>query len=476
MSNHDILHAFINGQWVRPTGTEMMPICNPANEEVIGQLHLGRSEDVDMAVQAAGKAFIHFGQTSKADRLDLLHRLRVETEKRMEDMAQAMRLEMGAPIDFARAYQADAALGHLDGFISALRAQDARQTLDNGDVLLHEPIGVVGLITPWNWPINQIALKVLPALATGCTMVLKPSEYTPVSAQIYAEIIEAAGYPAGVFNMIHGTGLGVGEAISSHPDIQMVSFTGSTRAGVSIATQAAPTIKKVTLELGGKSPNLLFADADLDKAIPQALEECFLNTGQSCDAPTRLLVERAIYDEVCARAAEGANQTKVGDPASEGNHLGPLFDKIQFDRVQDAIQAGLDEGARLVAGGLGRPEGYEKGWYVKPTVFVDVHNDMHIAQHEIFGPVLVIIPFDSEDEAITIANDTPYGLAGFVQTSDREKAERVAAKLRVGAVHINGGVYQYGSPFGGYKASGNGREGGIWGLEDFQEIKTLHYG
>ena len=476
MSTHDILHAFINGQWVRPAGDQMMPICNPANEEVIGQLHLGTPSDVDTAVRAANDAFAHFGQTSKEERLDLLARLRVETEKRMEDMAQAMRLEMGAPIDFARAYQADAALGHLDGFITALRQQSSRQTLDNGDILVHEPIGVVGLITPWNWPINQIALKVLPALATGCTMILKPSEYTPLSAQIYAEIIDAAGYPAGVFNMIHGTGQEVGQAISSHRDIQMVSFTGSTRAGVNIATQAAPTIKKVTLELGGKSPNLLFADADLDSAIPQALAECFLNTGQSCDAPTRLLVERSIYDEVCRRAAEGADNTKVGDPSLEGDHLGPLFDKIQFDRVQDGIKAGIEEGARLIAGGLGKPDGFDKGWYVKPTVFADVRNDMHIAQHEIFGPVLVIIPFDTEEEAIEIANDTPYGLAGFVQTSDRDKAERVAAKLRVGAVHINGGAYQYGSPFGGYKASGNGREGGIWGLEDFQDLKTLHFG
>jgi aldehyde dehydrogenase (NAD+) len=317
-------------------------------------------------------------------------------------------------------------------------------------------------------------LKVLPALATGCTCILKPSEHTPISAMIYAEILNEAGYPKGVFNLINGEGPVVGAALSRHPDIQMMSFTGSTRAGTAVTCDAADTVKRVTLELGGKSPNLVFADCDLEERVNASVEECMFNTGQSCDAPTRLLVERACYDDVVRIAKRAAEETNVGDPADEGDHIGPLFDKIQYERVQRMIKVGIDEGATLLAGGMGKPEGVDKGWFVKPTIFSDVSNDMRIAQEEIFGPVLVIIPFEDESEAIAIANDTPYGLAAYLQTGDTERKERVAARLKAGAVHINGAGIEYGTPFGGYKQSGNGREGGLMGLEDYLETKTLH--
>ena len=342
--------------------------------------------------------------------------------------------------------------------------------------LVSEAIGVCGLITPWNWPINQIALKVIPALATGSTCILKPSEYTPISAAVYTGIIHEAGYPPGVFNLVNGDGPTVGAALARHPDIQMVSFTGSTRAGTDVARNAAATVKRVTLELGGKSPNLVFADCDIEARITASVQECFYNTGQSCDAPTRMLVERACYDEALAIAKRAAQATEIGDPASEGDHIGPLFDEIQYARVQAMIQVGIDEGARLLIGGPGKPEGFSTGWFVRPTIFCDVHNQMRIAQEEIFGPVLVIIPFEDENEAVRLANDTPYGLAAYLQTGDADRANRIAARLRAGAVHINGGAYNYGSPFGGYKHSGSGREGGLWGLEDYQEIKTLHWG
>jgi aldehyde dehydrogenase (NAD+) len=348
--------------------------------------------------------------------------------------------------------------------------------LDNGDTLLREPIGVCGLITPWNWPINQIALKVVPALATGCTCVLKPSEYTPLSAMLYAEMLAEAGVPPGVFNLIQGDEAGAGAALSAHPDVAMISFTGSTRAGVAVTRAAVPTVKRVTLELGGKSPNLVFADCDLDAQVAASVRECMYNSGQSCDAPTRLLVERAVYDRACAVAQETAEAIATGDPSEEGDHIGPLFDKVQYERVQALIEAGLAEGARLLTGGPGRPAGHETGWYVRPTIFADVSNDMRIAREEIFGPVLVILPFETEQDAIEIANDTPYGLAAYLQTGDPARAERVARRLQAGAVHINGGALNYGSPFGGYKQSGNGREGGVYGLEDYQELKTLHFG
>jgi aldehyde dehydrogenase (NAD+) len=470
----NLLKFYIGGQWVAPASDATIPVLNPATEAQIGSVAMGNAADVDKAVAAAKAAFESFSQTSKADRLALLHRLKTVTEKRIEDLAQAMRMEMGAPISMARDAQADAAVGHLQGFIDALETLEERTTLANGDVLMREPIGVCGLITPWNWPMNQIALKVVPALATGCTCVLKPSEHTPVSAMVYAEIIHEAGYPAGVFNLVNGDGINVGSALSRHPDVQMMSFTGSTRAGTAVTRDAAETVKRVTLELGGKSPNLVFTDCNLEERVTASVDECMFNTGQSCDAPTRLLVERSCYDEVLKIAKHAAEATAVGDPAQTGDHIGPLFDRIQYERVQAMIQKGLDEGATLLAGGLGKPEGFETGWYVKPTIFADVSNEMAVAQEEIFGPVLVIIPFEDEADAIAIANDTPYGLAAYLQTGSPARAERVSSRLRAGAIHINGGGFNYGSPFGGYKQSGNGREGGLMGLEDYLETKTLH--
>jgi len=465
---------YINGEWVTPLSTQTMPVMNPATEAIIGTVALGNAADVDRAVAAASAAFDSYSQTSKDERMALLKKVKTITEARFEDLAQAMRMEMGAPITMSRNAQADAAVGHLQGFIDALQSLEERTTLTNGDVLVREPIGVCGLITPWNWPMNQIALKVLPALATGCTCILKPSEHTPISAMIYAEILHEAGYPAGVFNLVHGEGPVVGSAMSAHPDIQMMSFTGSTRAGTAVTRDAAATVKRVTLELGGKSPNLVFADCDLETRVSASVDECMFNTGQSCDAPTRLLVERSCYEDAVRIAKQAAENTVVGNPEDEGDHIGPLFDKIQFDRVQAMIKFGIEEGATLLAGGPGKPEGYDTGWFVKPTIFSDVTNDMRIAREEIFGPVLVIIPFDDEAEAIKIANDTPYGLAAYLQTGNPERAARVAARLRAGAVHINGAGIEYGSPFGGYKQSGNGREGGMMGLEDYLETKTLH--
>ena len=470
----NLLKFYINGEWVAPLSDATMPVLNPATEKQIGTVALGNEADVDRAVAAASNAFEEFSQTSKDGRLALLRKVRAITEARMEELAQAMRMEMGAPITMSRDVQADAAVGHLDGFITALEELEERLKLANGDIMVREPIGVCGLITPWNWPVNQVTLKVLPALAAGCCAVLKPSEHTPVSAMIYTEILHEAGYPAGAFNLINGEGPVVGAAMSRHPDIQMMSFTGSTRAGSAITHDAADTVKRVTLELGGKSPNLVFADCNLKERVTASVDECMFNTGQSCDAPTRLLVERSCYDEVLKIAKQAANDTMVGNPELEGGHIGPLFDQIQFDRVQAMIKVGIDEGANLLAGGLGKPEGHETGWFVKPTIFSDVSNDMRIAREEIFGPVLVIIPFEDEADAISIANDTPYGLAAFLQTGNAERAERVASKLRAGAVHVNGGGIEYGTPFGGYKQSGNGREGGMMGLEDYLETKTLH--
>ena len=465
---------YINGKWVKPNSTKTMAVLNPATEDLIGEIILGNSEDVDIAVSAAKNAFNSFSKTSKNDRLELLNKIRQISEKRFEDLANAMTSEMGAPHRMAREAQADAAIGHLDGFIDALKKHEEKIVLSNTDVLLKEPIGVCGLITPWNWPINQITLKVLPVIATGCTCILKPSEHTPLSAMVYAEILDEAGVPDGVFNLVHGDGEGVGVSMSRHPDIEMMSFTGSKRGGKSVTIESAETVKKVTLELGGKSPNIVFADCDLEEKVKDSVNECMFNTGQSCDAPTRLLVEKKCYDEVIDIAKKTAEEIKVGDPTLDGDHLGPLFDKIQFDRVQNMIQVGIDEGANLLVGGLGKPDGHEKGWFVKPTIFSDVNNNMRVAQEEIFGPVLVIIPFDDEDEAIRIANDTPYGLAAYLQTGDKERAERVSRQLRAGGVHVNGGGYNYGSPFGGYKESGNGREGGDMGLEDYLETKALH--
>lgn len=472
MSN--LMKYYIGGKWVDPISGNRMDVVNPANEETIGTILLATREDVNKAVAAAKAAFESYARAPKEDRLACLERLLAISKDRTADIARAISTEMGAPMTMALRQQADVLVGHLQGFIDALKAQPERETLANGDVLTREPIGVCGLITPWNWPMNQITLKVLPALAAGCTCVLKPSEFTPLSATLYAEMLHDAGFPPGSFNMIQGDGPTAGAALSRHPDIDMMSFTGSTRAGIAVTRDAADTVKRVTLELGGKSPNIVFADCDLEKRVTASIRGCFNNSGQSCNAPTRLLVERSCYDRVL-EIAEGAGRAQaVGDPAEEGHHIGPLVSRIQFGRVQALIEKGIEEGARLLCGGAGKPEGFEKGYYVKPTIFADVDNQMTIARQEIFGPVLAIIPFETEEEAIEIANDTPYGLAAYIQTGDAARAERVASRLRAGAVHINGGALNYGSPFGGFKQSGNGREGGMLGLEDYQEVKTLH--
>ena len=470
----NLKNFYINGKWVAPLSSDSMPILNPATEEKIGTLPLGNKSDVDRAVSAAKSAFESFSQTSKADRLDLLKQVKKLTERRFEDLAQAMLTEMGTPITFSRDSQADAAIGHLNGFIQALEQLEDQTILPSGDILVREPIGVCGLITPWNWPVNQVVLKVLPALATGCCCVLKPSEHTPMSAMIYAEILHEAGYPAGVFNLVNGEGPVVGSAMSQHQDIQMMSFTGSTRAGTSVVREAAETVKRVTLELGGKSPNIVFSDCNLEDQIAYSVKECMSNTGQSCDAPTRLLVEQTCYDSVLQIAKSVAEDLKVGDPRDENTEIGPLFDKIQFERVQAMIEVGINEGCRVLTGGLGKPNGLNTGWFVKPTIFCDANNNMRVAREEIFGPVLVIIPFQNETEVIEIANDTPYGLASFLQSGDSERAKRVAKKLKAGSVHLNGAAIEYGTPFGGFKQSGNGREGGLMGLEDYLETKSLH--
>lgn len=468
----DINRFYINGAWVAAQGGQTMPILNPATNSQIGILTLGDAADVDRAVAAAKSAFESWGFTPKAERRAFLARLLAISEEREEEMAQAITAEMGAPITLSREQQAASGTGHLRAFLDAIDAVEEEKTLPNGDIISYEPIGVCGLITPWNWPINQIALKVIPALATGNTCVLKPSEHTPLSARLYAEMIHEAGFPKGVFNLVFGDGPTVGSALSRHPDIAMMSFTGSTRAGISVTRNAAENVKRVALELGGKSPNIIFADADIEARVPEGVFECFSNTGQSCNAPTRMLVERSVYDRAVTLAAQAARSQAVGDPLKEGDHIGPLFDQVQYDRVQAMIQKGLDEGARLVVGGTGKPDGFETGWYVKPTLFADVTNGMAIAQQEIFGPVLVMIPFDSEDDAVAIANDTPFGLDAYVSTADEARALRVVRRLRAGGIHINGRATDYGSPFGGFKHSGNGREGGAHGLAEFYEVKV----
>ena len=464
---------YIDGQWVAPQSSKKMPVVNPATEEVIGEVILGNEEDVNIAVKAAKNAFMSFSNASKEERMNILKNIRKISEEKFDDLADAMTMEMGAPRKMSREAQADAAIGHLDGFISALEKHEEKIELSNTDILLKEPIGVCGLITPWNWPINQITLKVLPVIATGCTCILKPSEHTPLSAMVYAEILDKAGVPAGVFNLVHGDGEGVGIAMSRHPDIEMMSFTGSKRGGKSVTIESAETVKKVTLELVGKSPNLVFADCDLEEKVTASVNECMFNTGQSCDAPTRLLVEKKCYDEVVTIAKKAAEEIKVGDPQEDGDHLGPLFDKIQFDRVQNMIQVGIDEGAELLVGGLGKPEGLEKGWFTKPTIFINVNNSMRVAQEEIFGPVIAVTKFKDEAEALEIANDTEYGLYGYVSSGDVEHAKEVANRIRAGSIAINGAGADFTTPFGGYKQSGNGREWGIFGFEEFLEVKAV---
>lgn len=473
MSVKDLRKFFIDGEWVGPISANDHAVENPATEETVATISFGTKQDVDRAVTAARRAFESYSQTPVAERIDLLETILAIYKKRYDEMAWAISTEMGAPISMSKAAQAAVGVGHIEGFLEALREFPMREELSNGNTVLREPVGVCGLITPWNWPVNQIALKVIPALAAGCTMVLKPSELTPLSAHIYAEILAEAGVPKGVFNLVNGEGAVVGAALSRHPDVNMMSFTGSTRGGTAVLIDSAPLIKRVTLELGGKSPNLIFADADVEDAVTRGVGMCFYNTGQSCDAPTRMLVERSVYDRAVDAAKAAGQAHAVGDPGTEGDHLGPLVSRVQFDKVQGLIEAGVREGATLLCGGLGKPEGLNKGHFVRPTIFANVSNDMTIAREEIFGPVLSMIPFDNEDDAVRIANETAYGLAAYIETGDPERAERVARRLRAGQVKIKGTECSYGSPFGGYKASGLGREGGRYGLEDFLEVKAI---
>jgi aldehyde dehydrogenase (NAD+) len=429
---------------------------------------------VERAVQAARAAFDGYSTMPLERRLALVEKLISIFERRYDEMVSAISTEMGAPYDLSFNAQAECGPGHLKETIRAARSMNWDSPIGSTGNLTYEAVGVCVLITPWNWPINQLAAKIGPALVAGCTMVLKPSEISPLSAQLFAEFIDEAGFPTGVFNMVHGTGAMIGDALTGHPEVDMVSFTGSTRAGIQIAKSAADTVKRVSQELGGKSANIVFADAGLEAAVTRGILHCFGNTGQSCNAPTRMLVEASAYDAAVEIAARVAAGVKLGDPMEKGPHLGPVVSKAQFDKIQALIKTGIDEGAQLVAGGLGRAEGFDRGYYVKPTIFAHVHNKMTIAQEEIFGPVLVMIPFADEAEAIRIANDTPYGLAGYIQSGDLERARRVARKIRAGSIYLNGAGQDYCSPFGGYKQSGNGREWGVFGLHDFLEIKVIN--
>jgi aldehyde dehydrogenase (NAD+) len=463
---------YIDGKWVNPAEAHDFPVINPATEEPIATISLGGRADVDLAVAAAKKAFESFSETTVEERLALLRRIIDIYQAKSEEMAETISQEMGAPISLARKAQAPAGLGHLLEIVKVL-GHFKFEELKGSTLLRREPVGVCGLITPWNWPMNQIVCKVAPALAAGCTMVLKPSEMAPLSAYLFAQILHEANVPPGVFNLVNGDGPTVGAAIASHPDVAMVSFTGSTRGGVAVAMAAAPTVKRVTQELGGKSAHIILDDADLDAAVTEGVQTCFRNTGQSCNAPTRMLVPRSKMADAIRTAKLAAESTQVGDPFADGTANGPLSSKAQFEKVQSMIKKGIDEGAQLIAGGLGRPDGISKGYFVKPTVFADVRNDMTIAREEIFGPVLCIIPYDGEDDAVRIANDTPYGLSGFVTSGDIERARRVAKRIRSGNVHVNGARVDFGGCFGGYKQSGNGREWGEAGLHEFLELKAV---
>ncbi len=466
---------YIDGKWVAPAEAKDLDVIDPSTETVCAQISLGGQADTDAAVAAARRAFDSWSRTSREERLELLEKLYSLYKARSNEMAEAISTEMGAPMALAQTAQWGAGAGHIKNFIRVLKEYSFEAPLGDhapGNQILHEPIGVCALITPWNWPMNQVTLKVVAALAAGCTMVLKPSEIAPLSAMLFAEMIDEAGFPAGVFNLVNGDGPGVGSQLSGHVDVDMVSFTGSTRAGKAISINAADTVKRVSLELGGKGANIVFADAD-EKAVVRGVRHCFMNSGQSCNAPTRMLVERSIYDQAVQTAIEVAAKTEVNQASLEGKHIGPVVSALQFDKIQQLIQQGIDEGARLVAGGTGKPEGLSEGYFVRPTIFADVTNEMTIAREEIFGPVLSMIPFDTEEEAIRIANDSPYGLTHYVQTQDGEKANRVARQLRAGMVQMNGEGLGGGAPFGGFKQSGNGREGGTWGLEDFLEVKVV---
>ena len=470
----DKRNFYINGKWTSPLKMNDFHVINPSNEECCAIISLGGAADVNSAVVAAKEAFLNWSQTSKEDKISLLQKLYEIYKSRWSEMAESISLEMGAPIDWASSAQTSSGGDHIKDFIKRLKEFEFEISFNNesDNYIAYEPIGVCGLITPWNWPINQITLKVIPALASGCTMILKPSEIAPLSGMLFAEMIHDAGFPPGVFNLVNGNGEGVGTQISEHPDIDMVSFTGSTRAGKLITKNSADTIKRVCLELGGKGGNIIFADSH-PTAVREGISNVMSNSGQSCDAPTRMLVEKSIYKRAVKEAAEEANNIKVDIAQKKGDHIGPVVSKTQFDKIQDLIQSGIDEGATLVAGGPTRPDGLDKGYFVRPTIFTDVSNNMRIAKEEIFGPVLSIIPFDTEEEAIDITNDTSYGLGNYVQTQDKEKARRVAKKFRSGGVYINGKSADAGTPFGGYRQSGNGREGGTWGIEEYLEVKTI---
>jgi len=469
----DMLQFYIDGQWVDPVHANPFGVINPATEEVYGHISMGSAEDVDKAVAAANRAAASFAQTSREDRIELLQSILDVFARRHDEVATAIMEEMGAPWALAKYAQAASGPEHISAVIEVLKDYSFEE--DHGSTrIVKEPIGPCALITPWNWPINQIAVKVAPALAAGCTMVLKPSEIAPFDAMIFAEILHEAGVPAGVFNLVNGDGPTVGSALSGHPDITMVSFTGSTRAGVAVAQNAAPGVKRVAQELGGKSANILLDDADFEKAVSSGTHICFNNTGQSCNAPTRMLVPKDRLEEAASIAAGVAGATVVGDPQDEKTVIGPVVSQLQWDKIQGLIQKGIDEGAVLVAGGVGRPDGLETGYYVKPTVFSNVNNDMTIAREEVFGPVLSIIPYEDEDDAVSIANDTDYGLSGYVTSANLDRARSVAARLRTGMVHINSASLDTMAPFGGYKHSGNGREWGEHGFEEFLEVKSVY--
>ena len=464
---------YINGEWVEPAVPKQLDVINPATEQVCAQISLGSQSDVDAAARAASVAFQSFGHSSKEQRVELFENILSEYKNRYNDIADAISEEMGAPTTLAVKAQTGAGIGHLKTALQVLKQYEFSQTMGNSQII-KEPIGVCGLITPWNWPINQITCKVAPALATGCTMILKPSEIAPLSGYIFAEIMHKAGVPAGVFNLLNGDGPGVGTALSKHPLVDMMSFTGSTRAGSLVAQNAAPTIKRVAQELGGKSANIILDDTDIGRAVKRGAFSVFTNTGQSCNAPTRMLVPADQLELATQTAAKAAAKIVVGDPKSESTTMGPLVSELQYEKVQALIAKGIDEGASLVCGGLGKPEGLEVGYFVKPTVFSHVNNSMAIAKQEIFGPVLSIIPYTNDEEAIEIANDTPYGLAGYIQGEDKQRLAHIASRIRAGTININGQSGDLNTPFGGFKQSGNGREWGAFGFDDFLEIKAIN--
>ena len=470
MSNQ--LKFYIGGEWVDPSTSDTLDVINPATEQSIGQIAMGGQADVDRAVAAAKKAFETYSLTTKEERIALLESIIATYTERMGDIAAAISEEMGAPLGLANAAQAPSGLGHFMTMLEVLKNYEFEEDIGTSHVI-KEPVGVCGLITPWNWPLNQIACKVAPALAAGCTMVLKPSEVAPMNAIVFTEILHDAGVPAGVFNLINGDGPSVGVPLSAHRDVDMMSFTGSTRAGIEVARNAAATVKRVAQELGGKSANIILDDADFAKSISRDVFGMCMNSGQSCNAPTRMLIPNARMDEAAAIAKAAAEQVKVGDPAAEGTVIGPVVSAVQFDKIQNLIQKGIDEGATLETGGTGRPDGLNVGYYVKPTVFSHVTNDMSIAREEIFGPVLSLIGYEDDDDAVRIANDTPYGLSGYISSADPERAKRVARLIRTGNVHLNGAPVDNNAPFGGYKQSGNGREWGAHGFEEYLETKAI---